>query len=228
MSQTEHKTDLLGTRVPDWQPRANPTAAELVGQFCYLRVLDPARDAADLFAAFQRDQEQVNWHYLPYGPFDTYATFVAWLEHDCQASEPRFYTIFNDAQQPVGMASYLRITPAMGSIEVGHIHFSPLLQRTTAATEAMYLMMQYIFDRLGYRRYEWKCNHLNGKSKQAAVRLGFQFEGVFRQAAVYKGRNRDTAWFSIIDREWPALKNRFEKYLHPNNFDENGRQKQPL
>ena len=128
----------------------------------------------------------------------------------------------------VGVASYLRIDPAAGAIEVGHINFSPRLQRTRAATESMYLMMKRVFDELGYRRYEWKCDSLNAPSRAAALRLGFQFEGVFRQALVYKGRNRDTAWFSILDREWPALAAAFERWLDPANFDEAGRQRERL
>ena len=142
-----------------------------------------------------------------------------------QAHDPLFYAIVDLAKgEAVGVASYLRISPSSGSIEVGHINYSPLLQRTPAATEAMYLMMAQAFD-LGYRRYEWKCHALNAPSRSAAQRLGFSFEGIFRQAAVVKGRNRDTAWYAAIDEEWPALREAFERWLDPTNFDEKGNQR---
>lgn len=124
----------------------------------------------------------------------------------------------------VGLASYLRIDPAVGVIEVGHIHFSPLMQRTPMATECMYLMMRRVFDELGYRRYEWKCDNLNAPSKLAAERLGFSYDGLFKQATMYKGRNRDTAWFSILDNDWPSLKQGFESWLQVANFDAQGQQ----
>ncbi len=141
----------------------------------------------------------------------------------CRGSDPLFHAIVDtNTGKAVGVASYLRITPASGSIEVGHINYSPLLQRTPAATEAMYLMMKRAFE-LGYRRYEWKCDALNARSRAAAQRLGLSFEGVFRQAAVYKGRNRDTAWYAAIDREWPALEEAYLRWLDPTNFDERGK-----
>ena len=152
----------------------------------------------------------------------------AWMERTCTGDDPLFHTILDGAGKPVGLASYLRIDPANGAIEVGHIHLSPRLQRTAMSTEAMYLMMARVFDELGYGRYEWKCDALNGPSRAAAKRLGFSFEGIFRQATHYKGRNRHTAWFAIIDKDWPAQKARFERWLDPSNFDEKGRQKTPL
>ncbi len=184
--------------------------------------------AEGLFRAVQEDRSERNWTYLPYGPFASLADYEAWLRRDCTGKDPLFHTVLNRGGEPVGIASYLRIHPESGGIEVGHIHFSPRLQQTIASTEAMYLMMRRVFDELGYRRYEWKCDALNVPSRRAAERLGFVFEGIFRQATVYKGRNRDTAWFAIIDRDWPRIRRSFERWLHPDNFDLHGRQRQPL
>jgi RimJ/RimL family protein N-acetyltransferase len=168
------------------------------------------------------------WTYLFSGPFSSEQEFTGWLETREDSLDPLYFAIVDEvAGRATGLASYLRIEPAHGSIEVGHLAFSPLLQRTRAATEAMYLMMKHAFD-LGYRRYEWKCDALNAASRRAAERLGFTFEGIFRQAVVYKGRNRDTAWYSVIDREWPARAAAFEDWLAPANFDADGRQRRPL
>lgn len=168
------------------------------------------------------------WLYLPYGPFDSLQSYREWMVSFCNDSDPLFYAILDSkTTNALGVASYLRIDTNNGVIEVGHLAYSPLLQRTRTATEAMYLMMQHAFE-LGYRRYEWKCNSLNMPSRAAAERLGFTFEGIFRQAAVIKGRNRDTAWYSIIDKEWPALKQAFETWLADDNFDADGRQKVAL
>jgi RimJ/RimL family protein N-acetyltransferase len=162
--------------------------------------------AADLHEAFGHDEGGVGWTYLPYGPFDSVDTFRQWVVDMSRQADPLFLTILDLDGRAVGVASYLRIDPAMGSIEVGHIHYSPLLQRTRAATEAMYLMAWRAFEELGYRRYEWKCDDLNAASRGAAMRLGFRYEGTFRQDRIYKGRNRDTAWYSITDAEWPSLR----------------------
>ena len=197
------------------------------GAYCQLTLLDPQTHAADLFDAFAEDTDNTDWVYLPYGPFDSPSALKAWLEEIASKSDPLFYTVMDRQGKAVGVASYLRITPASGSIEVGHIHFSPQLQTTPAATEAMYLMMRHAFA-LGYRRYEWKCDALNQRSRRAALRLGLSFEGVFRQATLYKGRNRDTAWYATIDLEWPQLKAAFEAWLDPANFDDSGQQKQSL
>jgi RimJ/RimL family protein N-acetyltransferase len=181
-----------------------------------------------LHAANALDVEGRLWTYLPYGPFATPDSYRAWVEEACRQSDPLFFAIIDRAAgSAVGVASYLRINPSAGSMEVGHISYSPLLQRTAAATEAMFLMMERAFT-LGYRRYEWKCDALNAPSCAAARRLGFSFEGIFRQASVVKGRNRDTAWFAVIDRDWPVLKAAFERWLHPANFDEQGNQRQRL
>ena len=154
--------------------------------------------------------------------------FIAWMQADCLGNDPLFFAIVDHTtQKATGLLSYLRIVPVSGSIEVGHVNFSPLLSRTAAATEAQYLMMKRAFE-LGYRRYEWKCDSLNEPSRVAAQRLGFSFEGVFRQATVYKGRNRDTAWYAAIDEEWPTLEHAFLTWLNPENFDSKGRQLQRL
>lgn len=211
--------------VPGWAPRPHPPRATLVGRYCRIEPIDPARHAAALWAANSLDREGRMWTYLPIGPFASLADYRAWLEAKQPSDDPLFFAIVDSATElAVGVASYLRIDVANGSIEVGHLQFSPLLQRTAAATEAMYLMMKQAFD-LGYRRYEWKCDALNAASRKAAERLGFTFEGVFRQAVVYKGRNRDTAWYSIIDKEWPALDAAYRQWLDPGNFDETGRQR---
>ncbi|MEE1568266.1 MAG: GNAT family protein, partial [Arenicellales bacterium] len=174
------------------------------------------------------DPEDRNWTYLPYGPFATPADYHTWVDSVAGARDPMFFAIIDLATgRAVGVASYLRIKPQQGSIEVGHIHLSPLLQRTPTATEAMYLMMKLAFD-LGYRRYEWKCDALNAVSRKAALRLGLSFEGIFRQATVYKQRNRDTAWYAAIDQEWPELEKAFTFWLNPSNFDPAGHQRVSL
>lgn len=198
------------------------------GRFCRLEPLDPARHATDLFEAFSLDRSGAMWTYLPYGPFEGFEAYVGWMKSACLGDDPLFFAIIDSSSgRAVGVASFMRIDPAMGVIEVGHLGFSPRLQRTPAATEAMYLMMRRAFE-LGYRRYEWKCDSLNAPSRAAALRLGFAYEGLFRQAVVVKGRNRDTAWYSVIDAEWPALRDAFERWLAPANFDAQGAQRQRL
>jgi RimJ/RimL family protein N-acetyltransferase len=197
----------------------------MAGRFCRLERLDPRLHAAALHRANLLDIEGRMWTYLPYGPFETLENYSDWVEKMSGDNDPLFYAIIDRVTETaIGVASYLRIDPVNGSIEVGHVGYSPRLQRTPAATEAMFLMMKQIFT-LGYRRYEWKCNALNAASRAAAQRLGFSFEGTFRQAAIVKGRNRDTAWFSIIDSEWPAIECRLDRWLDPTNFDEIGKQR---
>ena len=229
---TQHRNALgqpIGPPLPGWQPRPRPPRAAMEGRFCRVEPLDPDRHAAQLFAADRLDRDGRNWTYLPVGPFARFEEYRAWMDRACLGEDPLFHAIIDSAsREAVGFASYLRIEPATGVIEVGHITYSPLLQRKPAATEAMYLMMRRVFDELGYRRYEWKCDSFNAPSRAAAERLGFRFEGIFRQATVYKGRSRDTAWFSIIDGEWPALKQSFERWLAVENFDAEGRQKRRL
>lgn len=215
----------IGFAIGDWTPPVRPPAEPMIGRYCRLERLDADRDGQSLFDAYALDSEGRNWTYLPQGPFESYGEFHIWLSDMAKLDDPFFFTIIDaESQTSVGIASYLRITPPAGSIEVGHIHYSPLLQRTPAATEAMYLMMEQAFA-LGYRRYEWKCDALNAPSRMAAQRLGLSYEGVFRQATVYKQRNRDTAWYATIDREWPDLKQAFEQWLDPNNFDNDRNQK---
>jgi RimJ/RimL family protein N-acetyltransferase len=218
----------IGVQVAGWTPPPRPPREPMVGRACRVEPLDPARHGAQLHAANALDRERRNWTYLPYGPFATLDEYLAWLNDVAAASDPMFHAIVDPATgEAVGVASYLRIDPNAGSIEVGHINYSPKLQRTVAATEAMYLMMQRAFA-LGYRRYEWKCHSLNAPSRAAAQRFGFSYEGIFRQARVDKGRNRDTAWYAMIDREWPALDAAFRRWLDPANFDEQGRQRTAL
>jgi RimJ/RimL family protein N-acetyltransferase len=214
----------VGFPLPAWTPPPKPPREPMGGTFCRLEPLDPGRHAAALFAAVAAGEAE-GWTYLPYGPFQSFADYRAWMESSCTGDDPLFFAIIDLAdRQPAGVASYLRIAPAAGSIEVGHLHYGPRLRRSPAATEAMYLMMKRAFD-LGYRRYEWKCDSLNAPSRAAAQRLGLSFEGVFRQATVYKGRNRDTAWYAATDADWPALDEAFQTWLAPTNFDDQGRQR---
>ena len=219
----------IGAPLPDWTARARPEAVTLTGSHCRLEPLDVQRHGADLLAAHRLDPEGRNWTYLFSGPFASDADFLQALEKQAAASDVQHYAVIELAtQQAVGTLALLRMEPAHGVVEVGHITFSPRLQRTPISTEAQYLLMAYVFDQLGYRRYEWKCDSLNAPSRAAALRLGFTFEGIFRQATVYKGRSRDTAWFSIIDSEWPALRAAYESWLSPDNFDAEGNQRQGL
>lgn len=219
----------IGDAVPNWTERARPPRTPMLGRLCRLEPLDAAKHAAALHAAYAADSDERHWTYLPYGPFESAAAYTAWVESMQAGDDPLFHAIVDLAtQQPVGVASHLRIDPRMGTIEVGHLRFARALQRTPASTEAMYLMMRRVFDELGYRRYEWKCDSLNAPSVAAAKRLGFRFEGTFRQAMVLKGRNRDTTWLSILDSEWPALRTAFERWLDPANFDATGAQRRRL
>jgi RimJ/RimL family protein N-acetyltransferase len=218
----------VGFPLPGWAPPPAPPRAVMEGRYCRLEPLDPGRHVDALFAANAADADGRGWTYLAYGPFPTAAGYRAWMEASCLGDDPHFFAVVETTTgRPAGVASYLRITPASGSIEVGHIHYSPGLKRSPAATEAMYLMMKAAFE-LGYRRYEWKCDALNAASRAAAERLGLSFEGVFRQATVYKGRNRDTAWYAATDAEWPALRAAFHAWLDPGNFGSDGRQRARL
>lgn len=228
MTEKNQLGQTIGDHLNDWHAPKVPSIPTIVGQYCRLERANPERHAQELFAAKSQDREHRNWTYMPYGPFNTANEYKAWMESNCVSNNPMFYTVIDHkTQKATGVASYLRIKPDSGSIEVGHIHFSPLLQGKPAATEAMYLMMDYAFS-LGYRRYEWKCDALNTPSRKAAQRLGLSYEGIFRQATVYKKRNRDTAWFAAIDEEWPELKQAFQKWLDPDNFHQNGIQKSRL
>ncbi len=218
----------VGVLVPRWVAPKFPPYEVMHGRLCDVKPLVPDRDAGDLFEANSLDVEGRMWTYLPYGPFASFALYRSWLRVSVLTTDPQFYAIIDKATaKAVGIAAYVRIDPKNGSIEVGHLNFSPLLRQTPMATEAMYLMMKRAFE-LGYRRYEWKCNALNAPSRRAAQRFGLSYEGVFRQATVSKGRNRDTAWYAAIDEEWPALEAAFKHWLAPENFDEQGQQKVSL
>ena len=222
MTATRDRNEELG----GWVPPRRPDWAVQEGRYVRLERLDPSRHAAALHAA-NRESDAI-WDYLPYGPFTDEAAYRAWAEDMAPREDPRFYTLVDlSTGRPGGVASYLRIDPNAGSIEVGHINFAPVLQRSRAATEAMYLMMRWAFE-AGYRRYEWKCNAANAGSRRAAERLGLSYEGLFRQATVVKGRNRDTAWFAAIDKEWPVLDAAFRRWLAPENFARDGDQRESL
>lgn len=215
----------IGFPLPHWRAPPPPPREPMAGRYCRVEPLDSARHAAQLYEANARDPTGRAWTYLSAGPFDSFGAYLAWIESFCLGDDPLFHAIVDlDTGRAAGVASYLRIDTRNGVIEVGHLNFSPLLKRRTAATEAIYLMMKRAFE-LGYRRCEWKCDALNAASRAAAQRFGFSFEGIFRQAAVYKGRNRDTAWYSVIDREWPALEEAFMRWLDPSNFDASGNQR---
>ena len=219
----------IGVAMPDWNRCELPRANTLNGQYCRLEKLDIEQHAEQLFEAFSHDNEGKNWTYLAYGPFADLDAFKDWLLSGCLGADPLFFTIIDaKTKQEFGMTALMRIQPQHGSVEVGNVHFSPLMQRTPIATEAMFLLMAYVFDELGYRRYEWKCDSLNLPSRRAAERFGFRYEGTFRQAVVYNGRSRDTAWFSMLDDEWPDNKERLQTWLSPENFDEQGIQKTRL
>jgi len=210
-----------------YTPATYPRALTLDGRHVRLEPLT-AEHAPMLQAAFDTSTDHAIWDYLPYGPFRDAAAYADWIRENTAAGDPHFFAIYvKDRGVYAGVCSFLRINPKDGSIEVGHINYAPMLQGGVAATETMYLMMRWAFE-AGYRRYEWKCNALNRKSRIAAQRLGFSFEGVFRQATISKGRNRDTAWFAMIDKEWPPLSTAFDTWLDPANFDQAGRQKTRL
>lgn len=218
----------VGVPLADWKRPPRPPRTIMEGRTCRVEPLDVARHADELFAANALDEDGRGWTYLPYGPFADRAAYLEWMRATCLGDDPLFHAITDRVSgRAVGLASYLRIDPAAGSIEVGHLCFSPLLQRSVASTEAMYLMMKRAFE-LGYRRYEWKCDALNEPSRVAAERLGFTFEGVFRRAIVIKQRNRDTAWYSILDSEWPRLDAAFRRWLDPANFAADGTQRERL
>ena len=199
-----------------------PSKKKLIGKYCYLAPVNIKKHTKDLFKNFSRDKKDVDWLYMPQGPFKNEISLKKYLKNKNLTGNPFFYTIYSKRLKTFcGLASYLRIKPQVGTIEVGYIVYAKNLQRTVEGTEAMYLMMKWVFEN-GYRRYEWKCNALNAKSRNAAQRLGFSFEGVFRQMMISKGRNRDTAWFAIIDKEWEDFKRCFEAYLSKDNFSKVG------
>jgi RimJ/RimL family protein N-acetyltransferase len=199
-----------------------PGPVTLTGRFGRVEKLDADKHGADLWAAMQ-DHPQI-WDYMPYGPFDSADAFQQWLIGREALADPYVYAILDADGRARGIAALMAIRPEMGVVEIGHIAYAPALQRTPLGTEAQYLLACYAFDTLGYRRYEWKCNARNQASRRAAERYGFTFEGIFRQHMIVKGRNRDTAWYSILDSEWPQLRDAFARWLAPENFDADGRQ----
>jgi RimJ/RimL family protein N-acetyltransferase len=217
-------TDSLFTPVPSWTPPPRPEFFATQGRYARLDPLQPGHAPALIAAAEGADHI---WKYLPYGPFDAKG-YSAWIASVAGQPDPMFFAITDlETGQVGGVLSLMRINPEAGSIEVGHINLTPQLQQTRAATEALTMAVRWGFE-AGYRRFEWKCDALNLGSRRAGQRLGLSYEGVFRQAAVVKGRNRDTAWFAAIDGEWPALRDAYDTWLDPANFDENGRQRQSL
>jgi RimJ/RimL family protein N-acetyltransferase len=216
----------LGAPVPDWKPPPRPDRQAIEGRLVRLEPLTADRHAFALHDAFAG--HDALWDYMPYGPFSSASAYHRWARQREESEDPRFFVLCElQTGRPGGIASYLRITPEAGSIEVGHICIAPALQQSAAATEAMYLMMTWAF-RAGYRRYEWKCNALNLPSRRAAQRLGFSYEGVFRNHMVVKGRNRDSAWFAVTDDDWPALSEAYAVWLDPRNFGADGRQRERL
>jgi RimJ/RimL family protein N-acetyltransferase len=218
----------IGPRV-DGSPARRPGPTTLPGRVVTLAPLDPRTHGDALYEGMSREGGDRLWQYLFEGPFTDRPAFDTHLQRIAASEDPLFVAILDNASgTAVGYASYMRIEPVHRVIEVGSILYTPRLQQTTLATEAMYLMARHVFDDLGYRRYEWKCNALNAPSRRAALRFGFTFEGIFRQHMIVKGRNRDTAWFSMLDSEWPVRKANFERWLDPSNFGAEGRQKVAL
>ena len=215
----------IGFSVENFVPPTRPNFDCLAGNAVRMEPIS-IEDLPLLYAAFLMDLNGRNWTYMPYGPFIDSDGFTEWAKLTCFGDDPKFYTIFLD-NNPAGLASYLRIEPKVGCIEMGHIHLSPLLQRTRAGTEALLLMIEWVFG-AGYRRLEWKCDSLNTPSRRAAERMGFSFEGIFRQATIYKSRNRDTAWYAITDKDWPHLERAYQIWKQEDNFDAEGRQRKKL
>ena len=206
-----------------------PSKKRLIGKYCYLEPVNVKKHSKDLFKNFSKDKKGIDWIYMPQGPFKNEISLKKYLKNKNLTGNPFFYTIYSKRLKTFcGLASYLRIKPQVGTIEVGYITYAKNLQRTVEATETMFLMMKNAFDKLGYRRYEWKCDNLNERSKKAALRLGFKFEGIFRQATIYKNRNRDTAWYSIIDKEWKKHKKKYLTFLKKSNFTDKLKQKRKL
>ncbi len=214
-------TDLL-----NFTQAQRPGPGVLTGRYGRVEKLDPAQHGAALWEAFR--VAPAMWDYMPYGPFEDASAFQAWLNGRATLDDPYVYAVVAPDGRALGIAALMAIRPDMGVIEVGHIAYAPALQRTPLGTEAQFLLARYAFETLGYRRYEWKCNARNAASRRAAERYGFSFEGVFRQHMIVKGKNRDTAWFSMLDSEWPARRAAFERWLAPSNFDTEGRQKASL
>lgn len=219
----------IGPEVAGWSARARPARAALTGQYCRLEPLDPQRHGSALYRAYMEAPDGRDWTYLFDERPEQRADFDSYLDNLAASQDPLHFAIIESrSKEALGTAALMRIDPTHGSIEVGWITFSPRLKRSAAGTEAMYLLMRLAFDELGYRRFEWKCDSLNAASRAAAERYGFTFEGIFRNAVIYKGRSRDTAWYSITDQDWPRVRSALVAWLDPANFDQHGRQRQKL
>lgn len=219
----------IGEALPQWQERPRPERITLPGEYCTLMPFSAEEHGKALFQAYSQAPDGRDWTWMPVGPFlkeQDYLDYAATME---QSQDPLHFAIIDNVSgRPVGSVALMRIDARNGVVEVGHVAYSRLLKGTRVATEAQYLLMKYVFDTLGYRRYEWKCDNLNEPSRRAALRLGFQPEGIFRQAVVYKGRTRDTAWFSLLDKEWPSNQRALASWLSADNFDVSGVQRHPL
>jgi len=214
--------------VTDWQVPPRPDATPLAGRYVRLEKLSADRHAADLYRANSADTDGNIWKYLPYGPYSSVSGYHHWVREVEAAPDPHFMALINpETGHAGGVMSLMRISPDTGSIEVGHINIAPEMQRSRAVTEAIFLLLNWAFE-VGYRRFEWKCDAANLRSRRSAERFGFSYEGVFRQHMISKGRNRDTVWFACIDKEWPALKEAYSAWLSPANFDSEGRQIEAL
>ena len=216
----------VGLKVANPSPAPRPGPVTLKGRFGSVEKLDPDRHGATMWEAIRGHDEL--WTYNGNGPFPEAVGFATWLAERATLDDPYYFSIVDAAGRSLGMLTLMEIRPATRVIEVGHVCYGPTLQRTPLATEAQYLLARYAFETLGYRRYEWKCHSFNEPSRRAALRLGFTYEGIFRQHTIVKGRNRDTAWFSMLDSEWPARQAAFERWLAPENFDRDGRQRRSL
>ena len=229
MSETNSLEQPVGNPVPDWTPRSLPARTSLHGRWCRLEPLSAERHADALFDANAADRAGAMWTHMAYGPFPDREHYCAWAADAAAGDDPLFYAVIPAALgTPAGVAAFMRITPGHGVLEIGNIAFAPVLQGTAVATEALSLMIRHAFDVLGYRRVEWKGDALNTASRRAALRLGFTFEGIFRQHMIVKGRNRDTAWYAMTDADWPSLRDAHARWLDPANFDADGRQRTRL
>ena len=219
----------IGFSLKNWKEAGVLPRVPIIGKSCRLEPIQLMLHGPQLYENFSLEQEGSSWTFLSYGPFRNYQDFVNWLETSCLGDDPLFFAVIDLSNNvALGVLSLMNIKTTIGVIELGHVHFSKRLRGTTLSTEVIYLIIRKVFEDLGYRRLEWKCDTLNTQSKRAALRYGFTFEGIFRQATIYKNRNRDTAWYSLLDVEWPKIKRAYELWLAPNNFESNGTQVKSL
>jgi len=229
MARTNALGQPIGDALPDgWSPPPRPVRLSLEGRWAHVVPLNASAHGSQLFDALQNDTTGAGWTYMTHGPYSSLESFMAWLQKAETDQGSMFFAYLNaKTRRAIGFGAFQRITPAAATIEIGGILMSPLMQRTPMSTEAMFLKAAYVFS-LGYRRLEWKCDALNAPSNAAAKRLGFSFEGIFRKAMHYKGRSRDTAWYAIIDEDWPRIEQAHKAWLSPENFEHDGTQKQRL